>query len=741
MAFSKNCFIIGITGGKGGVGKSVFSANLATALAKGNQKTLLIDFDKNSGGDHSIILGSHKPTSIGKFSESREAISSNNLNQLIKPTKQGLYYLSSVMNIEESFFVNNSSFLAQLSRASHLFKYIIFDLGSDLGAEQTEVMTHLSCIIMVTNPDILTLNQTKKIKSKIISSGVPSSALFLALNKVGRSGMTMTAIQNSLRSPVIGSIPLSEQTINNSIQTGTPFIVSQPSDPSSLAIVEIIKNLNSGLLAKVHAAKKSTPSQHAPIQKEKTSTEDRKTANPLRSLKIQIHNKLIENMDIQKDLANNKGSKQKEDVLRNKVKQFISQAVDSLGSALDTQSRNSVIKEVLDESLGLGPLEDLLSDKNVSEIMVNGCDQIFIERSGRLTLSPTTFTSNLHLRTVIERVCAPLGRRIDEKTPYVDARLADGSRVNAIIEPLSIDGPALTIRKFPSDTISMSDYVDRFHSLTKPMGVFLKLAVSQGLNIIISGGTGSGKTTLLNVLSSFIPKGERIITVEDAAELQLKQDHVVRLETRPPNIEGEGGVEIRDLIRNSLRMRPDRIVVGECRDGAALDMLSAMNTGHDGSMTTVHANNPREGIARLETLCMMAGMDLPAKAIREQIAGAVNLIIQISRLSDGSRKIMSITEVVGMQGDVVTLQEIYKFKETGFDANRKIQGVFQSLGIIPSCVQDFEKKGIKVPRELFSDTGATQKKVGKPSPTKSNSTSYSGKKTTPSLKPLKKVGT
>ena len=364
--------------------------------------------------------------------------------------------------------------------------------------------------------------------------------------------------------------------------------------------------------------------------------------------------------------------------------------------------RRQIIKEVLDEALGLGPLEDLLALDTVSEIMVNGYDKIFIEKSGKIQLSKIHFTSNIQLRNVIERIVSPLGRRIDEKTPYVDARLPDGSRVNAIIEPLAIDGPALTIRKFRKDEFGVDQYV-HYKSATKQMMDFLKLSVAHGKNVIISGGTGSGKTTLLNCMSTFIPVDERIITVEDAAELQLKQEHVVRLETRPANMEGTGAITIRDLVRNSLRMRPDRIVVGECRDGAALDMLSAMNTGHDGSMTTVHANNPKEAIARLETLCMMAGMDLPVMAIREQIAGAVDLIVQISRLSDGSRKVMNITEVQGIQGDRVTMQDVFSFKESGYDKNRKVVGKFLSQGLIPKFVQDLKERGITIPKDLFSN--------------------------------------
>jgi septum site-determining protein MinD len=344
--------------------------------------------------------------------------------------------------------------------------------------------------------------------------------------------------------------------------------------------------------------------------------------------------------------------------------------------------------------------------------MVNKRDLIFVEKNGRLTRADASFTSNQQLMTIIERIVTPLGRRIDEKTPYVDARLKDGSRVNAVIPPLSIDGPCITIRKFAKVPITYKDYV-KFGTMTEPMLDFLRICIENKLNVIISGGTGSGKTTLLNVLSGFIPATERIITVEDAAELQLKQEHVIRLETRPSNMEGEGAVTIRDLVKNTLRMRPDRIVVGECRGGEALDMLSAMNTGHDGSLTTVHSNSPREAVSRLETLCLMAGMDLPAKAIREQIAGAVDMIIQISRLSDGSRKVISITEVIGMQGETVTLQEIYRFKEEGFDKNRKIVGQYQATGFIPTFIEEFERKGIKVPRTLFTAAPSSGPSFGK----------------------------
>ncbi len=370
---------------------------------------------------------------------------------------------------------------------------------------------------------------------------------------------------------------------------------------------------------------------------------------------------------------------------------------------MNRSDRAQVIKEVLDEALSLGPLEDLLNDPSVTEIMVNGRETIFVEREGKISKSQITFSSNHQLRTVIERIVTPLGRQINERSPYVDARLKDGSRVHAIIEPLSIDGPALTIRKFAKVPVTWKNYVE-WGSMTQSMIDFLRICVENGLNVVISGGTGSGKTTLLNVLSGFIPATERIITVEDAAELQLKQNHVVRLETRPANMEGSGQVTIRDLIRNTLRMRPDRIVVGECRGGEALDMLQAMNTGHDGSMTTVHANSPREAIGRIETLCAMAETKIPSEAIKSQIASAVDLIVQIGRLPDGSRKVKYVTEVVGVQGDVVTLNDIFIFKEEGFDKNRKITGRFQAVGNIPTFLEEFQQRGIKIPRTLFSNT-------------------------------------
>ncbi|WEG14893.1 CpaF family protein [Pullulanibacillus sp. KACC 23026] len=373
---------------------------------------------------------------------------------------------------------------------------------------------------------------------------------------------------------------------------------------------------------------------------------------------------------------------------------------DTLKGSID---RKQVVEEVTNELNGFGPINPLLLDEEISEVMVNGPLQVYAEKKGKLVLTDVQFRDDEHVMNIIERIVAPLGRRIDESSPMVDARLPDGSRVNAIIPPLALNGPTLTIRKFSKDPFKVSDLV-RFGTLSEEMAVFLDACIKARLNVFVSGGTGSGKTTTLNVLSSFIPDDERIITIEDAAELQLSQEHVVSLETRPPNIEGNGGITIRDLVRNSLRMRPERIIIGEVRGAEALDMLQAMNTGHDGSLATGHSNSPRDMLSRLETMVMMAGMELPIKAIREQIAGAIDLVIQQTRLKDGSRKITQITEVQGLEGDIIVLQDIFTLEQQGMDADGKVIGDLVPTGVLPTFYERFEYAGIKIPNSIFFRT-------------------------------------
>jgi pilus assembly protein CpaF len=385
---------------------------------------------------------------------------------------------------------------------------------------------------------------------------------------------------------------------------------------------------------------------------------------------------------------------------RKAVNQLLQQAYQNTRLQLPNTIRDQLFHDILDDLLGFGPLQPLIDDPDISEIMVNGPKNIYIERKGKITKTNVTFENDDAVIRIIEKIILPLGRRIDADSPTVDARLPDGSRVNAVIAPCAIDGPSITIRKFQKNKLSVQQLIE-YGSLTKNMAEFIRACVIARLNIIISGGTGSGKTTLLNVLSSFIPEDERIVTIEDAAELKLIQDHVLRLETKPQNAEGRHGVTIRDLVKNSLRMRPDRIIVGECRSGEALDMLQAMNTGHDGSLTTLHANTPRDALSRLETMCLMSGMDLPIKVLREQVASAIDLIIQQTRLKDGSRRVTAITEVVGMEGDTVVLTDIFKYEQTGVTQDGKVLGDLKPTGIRPLFTPRLEAAGFKLGPEVF----------------------------------------
>ncbi|QRN93764.1 Flp pilus assembly complex ATPase component TadA [Archangium violaceum] len=418
-------------------------------------------------------------------------------------------------------------------------------------------------------------------------------------------------------------------------------------------------------------------------------------------LQKEIHDRLIEYLDLRRMDMDRLGDEE----LWRRTEKAIRDIIDQMeadGELPGEVDREELLTDVINEALGLGPLEAFLASDEISEIMVNHANQIYIERKGKLVLSEKTFSSNQAVLGVIERIVAPIGRRIDESSPLVDARLKDGSRVNAIIPPLALKGPCITIRKFKKDSLKIQDLI-KYKTVTAQMAEFLEMCVRARKNIVISGGTGSGKTTTLNIISSFIPEDERIVTVEDAAELQLPQEHWVQLESRPPNLEGKGAIAIRDLVKNCLRMRPDRIVVGECRAGETLDMLQAMNTGHDGSLTTLHANTPRDAIARLETMVLMSGMELPVKAIREQIASAVHLIVQQTRFSDGTRKICYITEIAGMEVDIVTLQDIFYYKQEGFSDDGKVRGRFVASGFVPKFYDDLQRKGIPVNMSIFRE--------------------------------------
>jgi pilus assembly protein CpaF len=424
----------------------------------------------------------------------------------------------------------------------------------------------------------------------------------------------------------------------------------------------------------------------APLPKERSAFEE---------IKMRVQERLLSELDPRLDLSRTAE-------VRQQVQEVFNAILETENIVLSRAERLRLFEAVVAEILGYGPIEPLLRDDTITEIMVNGPKQVYIERGGKIYKTDVVFENDDHVMRIIDRIVSPIGRRVDESSPYVDARLPDGSRVNIVIPPISLIGPVITIRKFSRDPFTVDDLI-RFGTMTPEIAKFLEACVKARLNIIVSGGTGSGKTTTLNVLSSFIPEDERIITIENAAELQLHQEHVVTLESRPPNIEGKGEITIRDLVINALRMRPERIIVGECRGGEALDMLQAMNTGHDGSLTTLHSNSPRDTLARLETMVLMAGIDLPVRAIREQIASAVDLIVHQERLRDGSRKIVSITEVQGMEGDVIVLQDIFVFEKTGI-RDGKVIGEFRATGVRPKFVEKFEAMGIYLPPQVFGYT-------------------------------------
>ncbi len=419
------------------------------------------------------------------------------------------------------------------------------------------------------------------------------------------------------------------------------------------------------------------------------------------NLKTRIQNRLFAEMDQEMDV---------DDVaeVRKTILILFEKMLSEERIVLSREERHRLFEAIAAEIIGFGPLQPLFEDDSITEVMVNGAKNIYVERNGKLTRVPVTFESDEHVLRIIDRIVAPLGRRIDESSPYVDARLPDGSRVNAVIEPLSLSGPTVTIRIFSKVPITMDQLIE-WGSLTPECLQFLKACVEARLNMVISGGTGSGKTTLLNILSSFIPEGERIVTIENAAELQLRQEHVIPLESRPPNIEGQGEVTIQDLVTQSLRMRPDRIVVGEIRDGAALAMLQAMNTGNDGSMTTAHSNRPRDTIARIETMTLMAGFELPIRAIREQIASAIDIVCHSDRMRDGSRKVTAVTEVAGMEGDIITMTDIFSFEQTGYEEG-KVLGKLRPTGLRPICMDRIEEAGIRLPPQIFG-IGSRQKEV------------------------------
>jgi pilus assembly protein CpaF len=693
--------IISIVGGKGGVGKSQVAANLAFAFAAENRsKTLLLDFDKIASGDQNIITGIKYKKNLKELSEFNGALDPRSINMFVGQHKLGVHYIGMPNDPNISAQINTEGLGKTLKALPNLYQTTIIDCGSELNDLALKALEFSTLIFLVVTPDLLAANQTKRVFSELTTMLFPKEMMHIIVNQFQKGHpVTADTIGRQIGKPVFAAIAKDDQSCLRALSSSTPLFAIAKNSPFSQGITDIVRKLKQRNI--LGALEKLQKPEGAASKKSKASSVSVKTGkSPWLDLKSRIHKSLVEEMDMKKQDDSDPKAKI---ILREKTKKLVVELLgkeDTKGVLNTREDMNQIVKEVLDEALGLGPLEDMLADKTISEIMVVGPDKIFYEQSGKVKVSDVVFTNNRQVLNVIERIVAPIGRRIDEKTPYVDARLTDGSRVHAIIPPCALDGGTITIRKFPENRLTYKDLVN-FGSMTMNMADFLRISVEAHRNIVVSGGTGSGKTTLINMLGGFIPTNERIITCEDSAELDFPQDHVVRLETKPPSLEGDGAVDIRCLVKQTLRMRPDRIVVGECRGGETLDMLQAMNTGHDGSMTTVHSNTPRDCMSRLETLVQYSGVPISPKAIREMIASAVHMVIQQTRLEDGSRRIINITEIGGMQGDVITLQDIFAFKQEGMNKQGKIVGKYMATGFIPKFIESLEKKGYKVPRGLF----------------------------------------
>ncbi len=698
--------IVSMLSRKGGTGRSFLAVNTAMELRRvTNRPVLLIDMNLPYSGDCLMQLGLGSASAMTDYAARIDFLTASALEGRLSQHSSGISVLPACIKVEVSRLITADVVQKFLDVLQDIFAYIVVDHGSDFAEQTFAVLDRNSLSVLVMNQDLLAINQTRKLNDFMRAIHYPKDRIHYVVNKaVPDTKVTIEILQANVDKQILGIVPYDPATVQDAMLSGHPvqrnakLPLSNALEQFTAKVLYYMDRLSSDREHGISSDFLSPGEEGAPAEKAELAN-----ANAIIALKIKVHQRLVREMSMQEFAVTNKAPTGKELLeMQMRTDAVVSRILDEEGGDIvpSVEEKRRVTKEITEEALGLGPLERYLADPKVNEIMVNGADQIYLEQSGKIVLSQHRFTSEDQLRRIIERIVIQVGRRIDEQSPLVDARLLDGSRVNAVIPPVALDGSKLTIRKFSKERLGVKDLV-RFNSITPQMAQFFEAAILSRKNIVISGGTGSGKTTLLNILSSFIPADERIVTIEDSAELQLPQEHVARLETRPPNIEGQGEISIRDLVKNSLRMRPDRIIIGECRGGEALDMLQAMNTGHDGSLTTAHANTPRDALSRLETMCLMAGMDLPVRAIREQIGSAVHLIVQQSRLQDGSRKVTYVTEVTGLEGEKILMQDIFRFEQRGVDATGKVNGFFAPTGNIPTFLDELVSKGIGVSREIF----------------------------------------
>jgi septum site-determining protein MinD len=726
--------VISIFSTKGGVGKTLITANLAVSLAKDQAKQVcLVDLDLQVVGDMAKMLNLAPQKSmvdlmhIFKKQQESKAKTEAQTTALWPEIKKadfltrsslGLDFLPGVIKPQQSGYLYSEQIKDVFAFLSQDYNYIIVDAGKNFTDTFVAVLNQANLILLVVTPDILSVYQTKWALDTLQFLHFPLVMVKLILNRAESvSSISWQEVRTVLPVDIISRIPSEGRIVGLALNAAVPVVIDSPRARISLAIKKLAQQLTiEKELFIEHKEIGQIGLKEGTLEKDREFWQKQGLSEPLEEptesdegdeiilLKRRIHSRLIEELNLKRldlkvfsDYKKKKDLKDKAEVM---VTNFMAEEAGSFVSS--SQVRKKLVKEILDEALGLGPLEDLLADPEITDIMVNNKDEVYIERHGKIELTSKKFISDGQLRTIIERIIAPIGRRIDESVPMVDARLADGSRVNAIIPPVSLTGPGITIRKFRKEKFKVEELLG-FGAFNQAMIDFLKAGVFCRKNMIVSGGTGSGKTTILNLLSQFIPNSERIVTIEDAAELKLSQEHWVRLESRPPNIEGKGAITIRDLFRNTLRMRPDRIIVGECRGIETLDMLQAMNTGHDGSMTTVHANSTYDVLARFDSMILMSGVELPIRAIREMVASAIDLVVHTARLSDGSRKILQITEIAGMRDELhIDIKDIFVFKQTGLDKDTgKVLGNFCASGYIPSFLDEIRIRGISLPENIF----------------------------------------